>query len=193
MGSFPWAPTPSNLGVRRPRHLVGSPGEARFRRPGSWMEERRGCLPPLPRQAPGTGSRGRRPLPPRLPRGDLVARAHSPSAPTSPLPGHARLAAVYTRGPAAPTPPVPAAPPARLGSQAAAARARYGPTDQPAESFSTERGGAGRGAGRRGGKGPGEEGESAGGREEGSKVCGASAPPQETAGEAGCRDPPPGY
>lgn len=134
------------------------------------MEEGRGCLPPLPRQAPGTGSRGRRPLPPRLPRGDLVARAHSPSAPASPLPGPARLAAVYTRGPAAP--PRSSLPPRPPGSaprprQRGPDTGRWTSRRKVSPRKEEGRGGAGRGeAGRkRAGRGRGERERRGGGKQ----------------------------
>lgn len=178
------------------RPLVGSPKEGCFRRPRSAMEEGDAGAFPTPGRAPEKESRLL--FHPARPVGSLARSArwaHSPSASRLPCcPAPARPAAADTRGPAAPAPSGPAARPVRLARlPRCAARAGLRLMDRPAESFlrgkrrdGTGRGGAGRG--RRGGKGPGEEGE----RRKQGRPEGPSAPPQETAGEAGCRDPPPG-
>lgn len=173
---------------------MGSPNEARFRSPGSRMQETdAGAFP-----APWAGSteRSRLPLPPSPPRGDPPARrpglTHRQRRPAA---RPRRVRRPQTPG-ARPLPPRPV-PSARLSSQAAAARAGHGPMDQPAESFlrGKRRDRAGRGRGRRGGKGLGEEGERrvTGGGVRRRGLRGRLLPPQETAGEAGCRGPPPGY
>lgn len=155
------------------------------------MLEKRGCLPlSLGDLREGEAASLFHLARPRGPTGPQ-ARGNSPSALRFSADRPRRFQRPHTPG-AQPLPPrpVPAAPPAGLGSQAAAARAGHGPMDQPAESFlrGKRRDGAGRGGG--GGDGKGRQRK---GREGGSEACGASSPPQETAGEAGSRDPPPGY
>lgn len=185
------------MGRRKLRPLVGSPDDARFRRPGSGMEERDASAFSTPRA--GSGGEAASLSPPARPAGTHRPKGRGSLTVSAPLP---RCRPRRVRRPHTPETrplpprPVPASPPARLGSQAAAARAGHGPMDQPAESFlrGKRRGGAGRGGGRRGGKGPGEEGERSerlGGG--GARPAGPSALPQETAGEAGGRVPPPSY
>lgn len=184
------------MGRRRLRPLVGSPNEARLRRPGSGMEERDASAFPTPR----AGSRQRKPPPspvqpaPRGPTGP-EAPAHSPSAPRFPAadpgasgrrihPGPGRCRPVRSRPPRL---PLSAPRPRQRGPDTGRWTSRR-------KVSSEERGGAGRGGGRRGGKGPGEEGERSerlGGG--GARPAGPPAPPQETAGEAGGSVPPPSY
>lgn len=194
MGSFPWAPTPSNLGIKGPVPLWGPQERPGFAVPGAGWRRDAGASPHSLGRLRGRGAAAAVLSHPACPAGTWwpgLTHRQRP-LPRCPAP---RVWRPYTPG-ARPLPPVrPCRParPARLPGRGSA-----GPTraDGPAGGkflHGKRRGGAGRGAGRRGGKGPGEEGESASGGEEGSKVCGASAPPQETAGEAGCRDPPPGY
>lgn len=121
------------------------------------------------------------------------ARAHSPSAPPR-CPAPARPEAADTRGPAAPAPSGPVRP-AQLPGRGSAGRTRAnGPAGGKFPPRKEEgQGGAGQGeAGRkRAGRGRGEEGDWGGVRRRG--LRGRLLPPQETAGEAGCRGPPPGY
>ena len=154
---------PSNLGGqgvgrRRLRPPVRSPKEVQFRSPGREMLENHGCLPlSLGELRQGEAASLSHPARPRGPTGPK-APAHLPSAPRFSKDQSQRLRRSHTPGPVAP--------PAQLGSQAAAARAGHGPMDQPAESFlrgkrrdGTGRGGAGEAGRERAGRGQREEGE----------------------------------
>ena len=125
---------PNNLrgrGVsrRRLRPLVGSPKEARFRRPGSAMEEGDAGAFPLPGRAPGREaaslSHPARPVGIPRPRGPGSLTV---SAPLPCCPAPARPAAADTRGPAAPAPSGPGRTPAcrlaRLPGRSSAGRTR---------------------------------------------------------------------
>lgn len=139
--------------------------EVRFRCPGSEMLENQGCLPLSPgklrqREAASLSH-------PACPPGThRLASPDSPSAPRFSTDPSQRLRRSHTPGPATP--------PARLSSQAAAARAGHGLMDQPAESFlrGKRRDGAGRGRG--GGEGKGRQRTGRGG---GTRPAGASYPP----------------
>nr|XP_039330443.1 collagen alpha-1(III) chain-like [Saimiri boliviensis boliviensis] len=162
----PSSPGSGRRGLREAPPPCGVPSGDRVPQSQGGLEDGDAEPPPLPSQAPGREAAS---LPAPPPHGYPPARgrAHSPSAPRFPAAQPLRVPWPHTLAPA-PAHSGPSAPPASLGSQAAAARAGHGPRDQPAESFlrgkrrdGTGRDGAGR-AGRRGGKGPGEEGERSG-------------------------------
>lgn len=149
---------------RRLRPLAGSPKEARFRRPGSAMEEGDAGAFPLPGRAPGgeAASLSHPARPVGIPRpggpGSLTV-----SAPLPCCPAPARPAAADTRARPLPPRPVPVARlpvrPARLPGRSSAGRTRADGSAGGKFPPRKEEGRGGAGRGRRGGKGPGEEGE----------------------------------
>lgn len=154
----PLQPGDQEVGRRRLSPLIRSPKEVGFRRPGSGMLERRGCLPPslgeLREREATSLSHPARPRGPTSPQ----AEAHSPSAPRFPAVRPRHLLQPHAPGDPCSRPPRPyrSAPrPRQRGPDTGRWTSRRKVSSE--ERGGTGRGGAGRG--RRGGKGPAEEGE----------------------------------